>query len=271
MILKQGDCLKMMDELIESGIKVDYVLADIPYGTTACKWDSIIPFDEMWGRINKLCKDESPVLLFGSEPFSSALRFSNIENYSYDWYWHKNKPSGAMLAKKQPMRAIENICVFYKAPPLYNPQMKKRSEAELKRLSKKSVKTVGTEIDGRAWGKSGNRDDNKLKYPNNVIDIKTVFNRSKEKVAHPTQKPVELMEYLIKTYTNEGDIVLDFTMGSGTTGVACVNTNRDFIGFELDENYFKIAENRIQEAICVKQGIPMIKPCLDDDQDSKSA
>ena len=173
---------------------------------------------------------------------------SNINEYKYDWYWIKNKPSGSMLVKKQPMRAVENLCVFYKDQPTYNPIMIKRTDEELKRLSKKSVFTIGTEIDNRNWGKSGNRQDNKLKYPKNTIEIKTVFNRSKEKVAHPTQKPVELFEYLIKTYTNEGDTILDFTMGSGSSGVACINTNRNFIGIELDETYFNIAKERIEKA-----------------------
>ena len=243
--LIQGECLKEMDKLIEQGIKVDAIITDIPYGTTHCKWDSVIPFDKMWERLKLLRKDNTPILLFGSEPFSSMLRASNIKEYRYDWYWYKNKPSGAMTAKKQPMKAIENICVFYEKPPLYNPQMVQRTEAELKRLSKESVYTCGTDVDNRKWGKSGNREDNKLKYPKNVLEIKTVFNRSKEKVAHPTQKPVELMEYLVSTYTNENNLVLDFTMGSGSCGVACKNLNRNFIGIELDEKYFNIAQERI--------------------------
>lgn len=242
--LLHGDCLELMKDIPDGS--VDMVLTDPPYGTTACKWDSVIPLGPMWERLHKLVKDNGAIVLFGSEPFSSALRMSNIKEYKYDWYWHKNKPSGAMLAKKMPMRAIENICIFYVSMPTYNPQMVERTEDELKRLSKKSVLTVGTDVDGRSWGKSGNREDNKFKYPKNVINIKTVFNRSKEKVAHPTQKPVPLMEYLIKTYTNEGETVLDFTMGSGSTGVACVNTNRNFIGIELDEDYFEIAKKRIK-------------------------
>ena len=249
MKLIHGDCLEVMDKLISKNIKFDLIVADIPYGTTACNWDSIIPFEDMWGRLDQLSNDTTPILLFGSEPFSSALRFSNIKNYKYDWYWHKNKPSGAMTAKKQPMRAIENICVFYESPPLYNPQMRERSEAELKRLSKKSVRTIGTEIDGRAWGESGNREDNKLKYPNNVIDIKTVFNRSKEKVAHPTQKPVELIEYFLETYTNEGNSVLDFTCGSGTALIACQNKKRKGLGIELEKKYCEISKQRLEENI----------------------
>lgn len=245
--LYNGDCLEIMDKLIEEGVKVDCIITDPPYGTTACKWDSVIPLDEMWERINKLIKPNGAICLFGSEPFSSNLRMSNIKNYKYDWYWNKNKPSGALVAKKQPMKAVETISVFYKKQCIYNPQMIKRTEEELKRLSKKSVYTIGTEVDDRKWGKSGNRDDNKLKYPKNILNHKTVFNRSKEKVPHPTQKPVDLLEYLVKTYTNEGDLVLDFTMGSGSTGVACMNTNRKFVGIELDEKYFNIAKDRIEK------------------------
>ena len=220
----------------------------VEIGTTACRWDSVIPFDEMWDRINKLIKPNGAICLFGSEPFSSKLRMSNIENFKYDWYWNKNKPSGALIAKKQPMKAVETISVFYKKQCVYNPQMIERTEEELKKLSKKSVYTIGTEVDDRKWGKSGNRNDNKLKYPKNILNHKTVFNRSKEKVPHPTQKPVDLLEYLIKTYTNEGELVLDFTMGSGSTGVACMNLNRKFIGIEIEEKYFNIAKDRIRVA-----------------------
>lgn len=247
MRLYNGDCLEVMDKLIEAGVRVDMVLTDPPYGTTACKWDSVIPFEDMWKRLKLLRNDSTPIALFGSEPFSSMLRMSNIKEYKYDWVWVKNKPSGALLSKKQPMRANENIHVFYSAQPNYIPIMVARSEAELKKLSKKSVYTTSTDIDNRTYGKSLNRDENMMKYPTNVLNIKTVFNRSKEKVEHPTQKPVELMEYLIKTYTNEGDLVLDFTMGSGSTGVACKNTNRRFIGIELDEKYFDIAVERIKD------------------------
>lgn len=247
--LYQGDCLEVMDKLIENGAKVDAVICDPPYGTTACKWDNIIPFDEMWKRLEKLTKETTPILLFGAEPFSSKLRMSNIKNYKYDWYWHKNKPSGVFVAKKQPLKAIETISVFYKKQCLYNPQMIKRTEEELMRLSKQSVYTSGSPTDGRKWGKTANRNDNKLKYPTNTLNYKVVFNRSKEKTSHPTQKPVDLLEYLIKTYTNEGDLVLDFTMGSGSTGVACLNTNRRFIGIELNEDYFNITKERLENTL----------------------
>ena len=203
----------------------------------------------MWEQLNRIIKPNGAIVLFGSEPFSSYLRMSNIKNYKYDWIWKKNQPSGQFNAAKIPMKAYETISVFYKEQPIYNPQMVQRTEKELKRLSHKSVEGVSIDtVYGNIKRKSLNRYKNKTKYPTNVItDIKCVFNRSKEKVKHPTQKPIELMEYLIKTYTNEGEVVLDFTMGSGTTGVACKNTNRNFIGIEQDDKYFNIAKDRINE------------------------
>ena len=228
---------------------IDAIITDPPYGTTACNWDSVIDFNLMWEQLNRIIKPNGAIVLFGSEPFSSALRMSNIKNYKYDWIWHKNQPSGQFNASKMPMKAYETISVFYKEQPTYNLQMIQRTEKELKRLSHKSVKGVSkNSVYGDINRKSLNRYENTTKYPRNVItEIKCVFNRSKEKVAHPTQKPVALMEYLIKTYTNENETVLDFTMGSGSTGVACKNTNRNFIGIEQDENYFKIAQQRIKE------------------------
>lgn len=244
--LIKGDCLVEMKNIPDKSI--DLILTDPPYGTTACKWDSVIPFELMWDELKRIRKDNGAIVLFGAEPFSSYLRMSNITEFRYDWVWVKSKPSGAMTAKKQPMKANEMVSVFYKTSPRYNPIMTERTEAELKRLSKKSVLTVGSDASGAAYGYSGNREDNKLKYPNNILNFKSVFNRSKEKTPHPTQKPVDLLEYLIKTYTNEGETVLDFTMGSGSTGVACVNTNRNFIGIEMDDKYFDIAVKRINEA-----------------------
>lgn len=203
-------------------------------GTTACKWDSIIPFEDMWGRLNKLIKSNGAIVLFGSEPFSSALRMSNIKNYKYDWIWIKEKGTGFLNSKKQPLKNNEQICVFYKKQPIYNPQMRKgfnpyktKKGGLTDNYRKDSVSEVITESNGE-------------RYPLNTLN----FTRDKSR-QHPTQKPVALMEYLIKTYTNENELVLDFTMGSGTTGVACKNLNRHFIGIELDEKYFKIAKERI--------------------------
>ena len=240
-MLINGDCIPIMEEMIKKGVKVDAIIADIPYGTTACKWDTIIPFEPMWERLNKLIKDNGAIVLFGSEPFSSALRMSNIKNYKYDWVWEKSKATGHLNCKKQPLRKNELISVFYKKQCLYNPQglIKKNKPT----LSKGNRGNKGEGSSGECYGKA-NKDylQEYTNYPNTIIkfnvDIKAEF--------HSTQKPVPLMEYLIKTYTNEGEIVLDFTMGSGTTGVACVNTNRNFIGIELDEKYFNIGVKRME-------------------------
>jgi len=239
--LIQGECLKIMDNLVSEGTKVDAVITDPPYGTTACKWDSIIPFDEMWARLNKLIKPNGAIVLFGSEPFSSALRMSNIKNYKYDWVWDKTKASGHLNAKIQPLRNIEDILVFYSKQCNYNPQ----GTIE---VNKRQVKKDTNCTMGNGYGNYGKQNKTTIQkignYPKQVIKFK-----KPDKNVHPTQKPVALMEYLIKTYTNENETVLDFTMGSGTTGVACANLNRNFIGIELDPEYFKIAEKRINENI----------------------
>ena len=243
--LMKGDCLELMKTIPDGS--VDLILTDPPYGTTACKWDSVIDFDLMWAELKRIIKPNGAIVLFGSEPFSSALRMSNINQYRYDWVWVKNHTSGQFNAKRQPLRAYENVHIFYTEQPTYNPQMVERTEDELKRLNYKSnTRVSNNNIYGDIKSTDRNRFDHKLKYPKNTItDIKCVFNRSREKVAHPTQKPIELMEYLIKTYTDESETVLDFTMGSGSTGVACVNTNRKFIGIEMDDKYFAIAKERI--------------------------
>ena len=232
--LINDDCLKAMDKLIEEGVKVDAIITDPPYGTTACKWDSIIPFNEMWLRLNKLIKPNGAIVLFGSEPFSSALRMSNIKNYKYDLIWDKTKSGNFALAKKQPMKSHENLSIFYSKQHTYNPQMEVRGNVRKKGGGKASdnfgiVPTISF---------------NNTYYPKSIMAYST---GSRKEHYHPTQKPVALMEYLIKTYTNEGEIILDFTMGSGSTGVACRNTNRKFIGIELDDKYFKICEDRIND------------------------
>ena len=235
--LYKGDCLEVMDKLISEGVKVDAIITDPPYGTTACKWDSIIPFDKMWERLNKLIKHNGAIVLFGSEPFSSALRMSNIKNYKYDWVWEKNQATGGMNAKKIPLFNYEIISIFYKKLPCYNPQFTKGKPYKMIR-NKPSLNSV--------YGKTGTKNgyisiNEGIRYPQRIIEFKV------QRGLHPTQKPVALMEYLVKTYTNENETVLDFTMGSGTTGVACKNTNRNFIGIELDENYFNIAKERIEQ------------------------
>lgn len=232
--LRQGDCLEQMDKLIERGVKVDMILTDPPYGTTACKWDSVIPFEPMWERINKLIKPNGAVVLFGSELFSSALRMSNIKNYKYDWVWNKRAFSNQMMAKKQPLRVIENIIVFNSN--IYIPQGLVRYDKVTRQGSKVTDNLGG-------GSRSTSYKQEWTNYPRNLLE----YSKDRPSV-HSTQKPVALLEYLIKTYTNEGETVLDFTMGSGSTGVACVNTNRNFIGIELDENYFEIAKKRIEGA-----------------------
>ena len=242
MKLIQGDCLEEMDKLIEQGVVVDAIITDPPYGTTACKWDSVIPFDEMWERLNKLIKPNGAIVLFGSEPFSSALRMSNIKNYRYDWIW-KKQPTMFQHSKNRPMQATENISVFSLAKWGHKSQVKNRMvylPVGVKDNGVKKFHGVQGAYIGERPNQVGKEYMTQTGFPNNLIDIKR-----ESKNIHPTQKPVALMEYLIKTYTNENETVLDFTMGSGTTGVACKNLNRDFIGIELDKEYFNIAKERI--------------------------
>ena len=237
--LYNGDCIEVMRKLISTGIKVDTVITDIPYGTTACAWDCVIPFDDMWNCIKALRKDTTPVLLFGNEPFNSYLRISNIEEYKYDIYWQKERATNIFQLKKRPAKVIETINVFYKKQCTYNPQMS--DYAGPKRSNKIKDGKLGLLVDGGTKKPYEYKDTGK-RYPLQIVQFKRDVLTSN---LHPTQKPLELMEYLVKTYSNEGDIILDFTMGSGTTGVACLNTNRKFIGIEADKNYFEIAKNRI--------------------------
>ena len=249
--LIKGNCLEVMKTIPDGSI--DAIITDPPYGTTACKWDSVIDFKLMWEQLNRIIKPNGAIVLFGSEPFSSALRMSNIKNYKYDWVWDKVKGGHPLNAKRQPLRVYENICVFYKKQCLYNPIKKDDGiEKGVERLSKKSLKkhkskelTGKFETQERSFFKA---EELRYSLPKNIISFNSKNNEcNPRKILHPTQKPVLLMEYLIKTYTNENETVLDFTMGSGTTGVACVNTNRNFIGIEKDENYFNIAKKRVAE------------------------
>ncbi len=236
--LYQGDCLEVMDVLISLGVKFDAIITDPPYGTTACKWDSIIPFDKMWEKVNKLIKPNGAIVLFGNEPFTSTLICSNLKGFKYRWDWNKKIPSGMSYAKYRPMQQTEDICIFTKngEKTIYNPQMIKRD---------KPIKSGGTKYSETAPIKYKDKDFKKTyEYKNPITLIE--FDKIRKGSLHPTQKPVELLEYLIKTYTNENEVVLDFTMGSGTTGVACMNTNRRFVGIELDENYFNIAVERLK-------------------------
>ena len=236
--LLQGDCLELMKKIPDKSI--DMILCDLPYGTTACKWDSVIPFEPLWEQYKRIIKDNGAIVLFGIEPFSSKLRLSNLDMYKYDWIWEK--PQGVNFAQcnHMPMKVYETISVFgnfglsknAKIQPIYNPQ-------GVTLVNKKKKAKTYTEH----RPSSNNKDHIQVyeNYPRMIIKFK------QDRGLHPTQKPVPLLEYLIKTYTNEGDLVLDNCMGSGSTGVACINTNRNFIGMELDENYFNIAKERIEE------------------------
>jgi len=235
--LIRGDCLVEMQNIPEGSI--DLILTDPPYGTTACKWDSIIPFEPMWAQLKRTIKPNGAIVLFGSEPFSSALRMSNIKQYKYDWVWDKRRITGFLNAKKQPLRRVEVISVFYKEQCTYNPMMEVRGKP---RDKGGRGKENGSDIYG-AYQRS--KAFNNEYYPTSLLSIGSAHIKGRE---HPTQKPVALMEYLIKTYTHENETVLDFTMGSGSTGVACVNLNRNFIGIELDRDYFDIATDRIANA-----------------------
>jgi site-specific DNA-methyltransferase (adenine-specific) len=245
--LYKGDCLEVMKSIADKSI--DAIITDPPYGTTACKWDSVIPFDLMWEQLNRIIKDNGAIVLFGSEPFSSALRMSNIKNYKYDWIWEKNIPTNFWMAKKMPMRIYEKISIFYEKQPTYNPIKEKRSEKSKDRLKYKHIvnnktkETIYGDIERIYESK-----DKEMRVPTDIIKINMERKNTGEAGKHPTQKPVALMEYLIKTYTNKNETVLDFTMGSGSTGVACINTKRNFIGIEMDDKYFEIAEKRIKEA-----------------------
>ena len=236
--LYNGDCLEVMKN-IETG-SIDMILCDLPYGTTACKWDVIIPFEPLWEQYKRIIKNNGAILLFGSEPFSSNVRISNIKMFRYDWIWYKTKGGAFALCNKMPLKRHEIISVFYKKLPTYNPIKIEASEDKIDK--RKTINNSNSKADHTYLGlKPIRKEDNGLRYPISVLH----FNSEWGKNMHPTQKPVALFEYLIKTYTNEGDRVLDNTMGSGTTGVACQNTNRSFIGIEKDENYFKIAQDRI--------------------------
>ena len=245
--LYKGDCLEVMKTIQDKSI--DAIITDPPYGTTACKWDSVIDFELMWEQLNRIIKPNGAIVLFGSEPFSSALRMSNIKNFKYDWIWHKNNTSGFALAKKQPMRNHEVVSVFYNKQCTYNyiKEIRDMSKSSKKRMNYDFTSTKGINQQQNGIKKVQYiPEDKNLSYPKTVKYFKNISNNNKNRT-HPTQKPVALMEYLIKTYTNKNETVLDFTMGSGSTGVACVNTNRNFIGIEQDKNYFNIAKQRIKE------------------------
>ena len=246
MMLYQGDCLEIMPDIPDKSI--DMILTDPPYGTTACKWDAIIPLDLMWKELKRIIKDNGAIVLFGSEPFSSYLRISNIKDYKYDWYWNKGQGLNFVTAKHRPLNDTECVMVFGLNKIKYYPIMEDANIDNIRPINKGSS---ASQIQGTIkQAKSREGYNNNIRFPKTSININSRDAECNSIVRlHPTQKPVALMEYLIKTYTNENETVLDFTMGSGTTGVACKLLNRGFIGIELDEKYFQIAKERINKAV----------------------
>jgi len=240
--LLHGNCLELLPE-IETG-SVDFILTDPPYGTTACKWDSVIPFEPMWEQIWRVLKPNGACALHCSQPFTSVLGASQVKHLKYNWVWKKTRATGHLNAKKMPMKNVEDILVFYRKSPHYSPQgvedcdiMQHNSKSDSlrgKTTDATSVVTSGIEYKEYKQTQTG--------YPRQILEFS-----SQGKTVHPTQKPVSLLEYLIKTYTLKGETVLDFTMGSGSTGVACKNTGREFIGIEQDSRYFNIAMERINK------------------------
>lgn len=240
--LFQGNCLDILKNIPDKSI--DMILSDLPYGKTQCKWDIMLPVDEIWELYNRIIKDNGAVCLFGIEPFSSMIRMANIKYYKYDWIWKKPRGTGHLNARKQPLRDVEMISVFYKKQCIYNPQFSVGEPySKLKGGKNSYVSECGETTYGKFMNGQAYRNDNSgFRYPKQILEFCGV----ERNTLHPTQKPVALCEYLIKTYTNEGMTVLDSCMGSGTTGVACSNLNRNFIGIELDDKYFKIAKARIE-------------------------
>ena len=233
--LMKGDCLERMKE-IESG-SIDMILTDPPYGTTACKWDSIIPLEPMWEQLKRIIKPNGAIVMTASQPFTTTLIASNMKMFKYCWVYRKPQGVDPFMAKIRPLNDIEDVVVFCKKSTVYNPQLTEGRAYTVTRDKKERLNELNDTI-----FKESTTVNCGTRLPKRVLDFK------QERGLHPTQKPVALMEYLIKTYTNEGETVLDFTMGSGTTGVACKNLNRKFIGIEMDDKYFEIAKNRIMSA-----------------------
>ena len=231
-----GDCVEVLKTLPDNS--VDLILTDPPYGTTACKWDNVIPFEPMWAELKRVIKPNGAIVLFGSEPFSSLLRCSNLEMYKYDWVWEKNISTNFLHAKRQPLRNTENISVFYNKATYYPV----KSDGHVPTQSAKGV-SEGVLYHGK--NRRNYEGGDTTRYPKTLLKFSVA---DMKKRLHPTQKPVDLLEYLIKTYTQDGETILDFTMGSGSTGVACVNTGRKFIGIEKVPEYFNISEQRILQA-----------------------
>lgn len=242
--LWNGDCLELMKDIPDKS--VDMILCDLPYGTTQNKWDTIIPFELLWEQYNRIIKNNGAIVLFGSEPFTSLLICSNIKQFKYNWIWQKNKCTGFLNAKKQPLNDNETISIFYKKQATYNPQMVKADKVYKRGMVIRDKENDIQQSDNYGEQKSFLQVDDGMRYPKRIQYFNN--NHTREQL-HPTQKPVELLEYLIKTYTMEKQTILDNCMGSGSTGVAAKNLHRKFIGIELDEKYFEIAKNRITNAM----------------------
>lgn len=237
------DCLEGMKKIDDKSI--DMILCDLPYGTTACKWDTIIPFDKLWEQYKRIIKDNCAIILTASQPFTTKLINSNIENFGYCWIWKKQKPTNFYQVKWQPLKEHEDICVFYKSKPKYYPQGTVPVSIKSGRKNKSS--NLYSKYDGGEYIQQvGN-------YPRSIIEIPTEGDKNR---LHPTQKPISLFEYLIKTYTNERELVLDNCIGSGTSAIAAINTNRNYIGFELDENYYQLANKRVENHLLSKNYQP---------------
>lgn len=239
MNLYNGDCLEIMQSIKDNSI--DLILCDLPYGCTSCAWDVVIPFDKLWEQYKRICKDNAAICLFGNEPFSSLLRVSNLDWYKYDIYWEKERLTNIQQVKRRVGKTVECISVFYKQQCIYNPQMIKYDGPKRTNKVKDGKLGILTDLNAK---KVNEYIDTGYRYPTQVWKFQRDTLKSN---LHPTQKPLALCEELIKTFSNEGDLVLDNCMGSGATGVACKNINRRFIGIELDENYFNIAKERIEE------------------------
>lgn len=241
--LRKGDCLELMRDIPDK--RIDAIIADLPYGTTACKWDNVIPFEPLWEQYKRIIKDNGAIILFGSQPFTTKLIMSCFELFKYEWIWNKKMAGNVGLANRMPLKTHENICVFYKKQPTYNPQFHDNYVEMHGKFTETQSKSVN--LSSKVKKLSGKRG-----FPRTIFECARPNNYTGGGL-HPTQKPIGLLEMLIKTYTNEGEVVLDNTMGSGTTGVACVNTNRGFIGMELDDKYFEIAKERIEKAIAEEE------------------
>lgn len=244
--LHHGDCLEILKQIPDDS--VDLVLTDPPYAVLQLKWDKLIDSEKLWQELNRITKEDGVVALFGIEPFATQMRHSNFKNYKYDWYWQKNNVAGFVNAKKRPLKIIENIMIFSKKPPRYNPQGLIRLDKKIQTKGDAKLKNKrGGDGALYSCGEKANEYVQEFtNYPKHLLQFGNL--QEKDRGLHPTQKPVALLEYLIKTYTQDGETVLDFTMGSGSTGVACVNTGRKFIGIELDDHYYQVAKNRIAEA-----------------------